>query len=115
MTAESSGGAIQVTCGQRCAVRIGGRCNPVEERGWRSACVRQFGQYLAELGPGRDASSKAMEDSILSTNAGDITVLIPSNLRLTVQAINETGGGGADQLRFPAIRARMGGLRARVR
>jgi hypothetical protein len=32
-----------------------------------------------------------MQDSILSTGAGDITVFIPSNFALTVKALNESG------------------------
>jgi hypothetical protein len=44
---------------------------------------------LAQLIAGRPFA-----DSLLSTNAGDITVFIPSNLALTIQATNETGGVG---------------------
>ncbi|MGP0071609.1 MAG: hypothetical protein ACLPWF_06705 [Bryobacteraceae bacterium] len=111
VTAESSGGAIQVNSanGVRCesaggAIRLRNVAGAVH-------ALANSGNILAELGPGRDASSKAMEDSILSTNAGDITVFIPSNLRLTVQAINETGGGsGRINSDFPDIHPRMGGF-----
>ena len=109
VTAESSGGAIQVNSanGVRCesaggAIRLRNVAGAVH-------AFANSGSILAELG--RDASGKAMEDSILSTNAGDITVFIPSNLRLTVQAINETGGGsGRINSDFPDIHPRTGGF-----
>jgi len=44
-----------------------------------------------------------MEDSVLSTNAGDITVVIPSNLRVTVKATNESGGSGRINSDFAEI------------
>lgn len=45
-----------------------------------------IGSILAELLPGL-----AIQDSVLSTGAGDITVFIPSNLALTIRAMNESG------------------------
>lgn len=51
-----------------------------------------------------------MSDSILSTNAGDITVLIPSNLALTVEASNESGGAGWIHSDFSQVRMQAGGL-----
>ncbi len=45
---------------------------------------------------------------MLSTNAGDITVFIPSNLALTVQATNETGGAGRIISDFAQVRAQTG-------
>ena len=50
-----------------------------------------------------------MTDSMLSTNAGDITVFIPSNLALTIQAINESGGSGRIISDFPQVRSQAGG------
>jgi hypothetical protein len=111
VTAESSGGAIQVnsTNGVRC--ESAGGAIRLRNVGGAVRAFANSGSILAELGSGRDASGKAMEDSILSTNAGDITVLIPSNLRLTVQAINETGGGsGRINSDFPDIHPRTGGF-----
>jgi hypothetical protein len=65
---------------------------------------------MAELVSGRGVSGQKMADSILSTNAGDITVLIPSNLALTVQASNESGGAGRINSDFPQIRPQAGGF-----
>ena len=64
---------------------------------------------MAELVSGGNVPGHAMTDSILSTNAGDITVLIPSNLALTVQAINESGGAGRINSDFPQVRPPSGG------
>jgi hypothetical protein len=60
------------------------------------------GNILAQL-----VANHPFADSLLSTNAGDITVFIPSNLALTIQATNETGGPGRivsdfAQVRMPA-------------
>jgi hypothetical protein len=45
----------------------------------------------------------------LSTNAGDITVLIPSNVALTIQATNETGGSGRIISDFAQVPVKTGG------
>jgi hypothetical protein len=103
VTAESSGGAIQVNSahGVRCESAGGAiRLHNV------AGAVRAFansGSILAELARG------ALADSVLSTNAGDITVVIPSNLALTIEAINETGGAGRINSDFPQIRTRANG------
>jgi len=109
VTAESSGGAIQVNSanGVRCesaggAIRLRNVAGAVH-------AFANSGSIMAELGWGRDLSGKGMADSILSTNAGDITVLIPSNLALTVQATNESGGSGRINSDFPQVRPRAGG------
>ena len=57
---------------------------------WPALCtspliLEAFGQLIA---------GRPFADSLLSTNAGDITVFIPSNVALTIQATNETGGSG---------------------
>jgi hypothetical protein len=59
--------------------------------------VRAFansGNIMAEFAGGTDPAGTGIADSVLSTNAGDITVVIPSNVRLTVQAMNESRGPG---------------------
>jgi DUF4097 and DUF4098 domain-containing protein YvlB len=106
VTAESSGGAIQVssTNGVRCestggAIRLRNMAGPVR-------AFANSGSIMAELGAGRDSSGKGLADSILSTNAGDITVLIPSNLALTVEATNESGGSGRINSDFAELRPR---------
>ena len=88
VTAETRGGSIQVTGarGARCeagtgTIRVRNSDGPIRLN-------TMAGNILAELLAGRP-----LRESILSTLAGDITVLIPSNLAVTVQARNETPGG----------------------
>jgi DUF4097 and DUF4098 domain-containing protein YvlB len=50
--------------------------------------VTRTGSILADL-----SGVRALENSTLVTSAGDITVLIPSNLRVTVEAVNSTSAG----------------------
>jgi hypothetical protein len=105
VTAESSGGAIQVNSahGVRCesaggAIRLRNVAGSVH-------AFASSGSIMAEL-----VSGGAMTDSILSTNAGDITVLIPSNLALTVQASDESGGSGRINSDFPQVRQQAGSV-----
>jgi hypothetical protein len=108
VVAESSGGAIQVNSakGVRCesaggAIRLRNVAGAVH-------AFANSGSIMAELA--ELVSGQSIADSILSTNAGDITVLIPSNLALTVRASNESGGSGRINSDFPQVRARVGGL-----
>jgi hypothetical protein len=105
VSAQNSGGAIQVNSakGVRCesdsgAIRLRNVDGPL-----RAATAA--GNIIAEL-----LASRPLEDSILSTNAGDITVYIPSNLAMTVVARNESGGSGRIVSDFPEIRIRQTGL-----
>ena len=87
VTAETRGGSIQVNGarGARCeagtgTIRVRNSDGPIR-------LSTMAGSILAELLAGRP-----LQESILSTMSGDITVLIPSNLAVTVQATNETQG-----------------------
>jgi DUF4097 and DUF4098 domain-containing protein YvlB len=64
--------------------------------------VTTTGSILADL-----SGARALRNSALATAAGDITVLIPSNLRVTVEAINSTSGSQRIVSDFPAIRPRL--------
>jgi hypothetical protein len=69
-----------------------------------AGAVRAFassGNILAELG-----GASGFANSVLSTNAGDITVFIPSNLALTIEATNESGGSGRIVSDFAQVRPR---------
>jgi len=61
----------------------------------------QVGSILVELAGG------PLLDSVLSTGGGDITVLIPSNLAVTVQAISAYPGGHRIISDFSEIRPRL--------
>ncbi len=64
-----------------------------------------LGAIFAELLAGGSA------DSILETESGDITVLIPSRLAVTVQAVNDSGRDARIMTEFPEIHVRGGGGR----
>jgi DUF4097 and DUF4098 domain-containing protein YvlB len=101
VSAQNSGGAIQVNAanGVHCesnsgAIRLRNVDGPL-----RAATAA--GNIIAELLAGHP-----IEDSMLSTNTGDITVFIPSNLAMTVVARNESAGAGRIVSDFPEIRSR---------
>lgn len=100
VTAESSGGAIQVNAAN--GVRCESAGGPIRLRnvGGAVRASTAAGSILAEL-----LSGNRILDSALSTNAGDITVFIASNLPLTVMARNESAGAmGRIISEFPEIR-----------
>jgi hypothetical protein len=89
VNAQSSGGAILVNAanGVHCE-STGGAIRLRNVAGALHASANS-GSIMAELLPGHP-----IDNSLLSTNAGDITVFIPSNLALTVLATNESSGAG---------------------
>jgi Toastrack DUF4097 len=104
VTAESSGGAIQVSAAN--GVRCDSASGAIRLRNVAGAlrASTNDGSILAELSKGT-----RIQDSTLSTNGGDITVFISSNLPLTVAARNETGSEmGRIISDFPEIRVRSG-------
>jgi hypothetical protein len=87
VTAQTRGGSIQVGSaeGVRCesaagTIRVRSSSGPLRAE-------TAAGNILAELLPGA-----RLEDSLLSTGVGDVTVFIPSNISVSVQAINGTPG-----------------------
>jgi hypothetical protein len=64
--------------------------------------ITQTGSVLADL-----SGVKRIADSALATANGDITILIPSNLRVTVEAINSSSGSQRIVSDFAAIRPRL--------
>jgi len=87
VTAETRGGSIQVSGGRGARCEAGSGTIRVRNSDGPIRLNTMAGNILAELVAGRP-----LQESILSTLAGDITVLIPSNLAVTVQARNETQG-----------------------
>jgi hypothetical protein len=106
VTADTTGGAIQI--GAARGVRCESNAGAIRLRNLGSGPLRAstaMGSILAEL-----LSGARIEDSLLSTNAGDITVLLSSNIPITVQASNETAGNGRRIVSdFPEIRIRNAG------
>jgi len=103
VTAESSGGAIQVNSAHGVRCESAGGAIRLRNVGGTVRAFANSGSILAEL------AGSALADSVLTTNAGDITVLIPSNLAVTVEATNDSGGAGRINSDFPQIRARTNG------
>jgi hypothetical protein len=106
VTAESSAGAIQVNAanGVRCESASG--TIRLRNVGGALRASTAAGSILAEL-----LSGNRIQDSTLSTNAGDITVFIASNVPLTVMARNDSGGAtGRIISDFKEIRVKPGSL-----
>lgn len=97
--AETSGGSIQV--GAARGVRAESAAGAIRLRGVTGSlrASAALGSILADL-----VSGGRLEDSFLGTGAGDITVLIPSNLAVTVRARSEAGSRGRIISEFPEIR-----------
>jgi DUF4097 and DUF4098 domain-containing protein YvlB len=106
--ADNSGGSIQV--GSAPGVRVASAGGSIRLRGSSGSlrAVTDVGSILAEF-----MSGARLQDSILSTGAGDITVYIPSNLALTVKALNETGPSGRIVSEFSEILVRQAAEAAR--
>jgi hypothetical protein len=102
VTAENSGGSIHVgtASGVRCESSVGA----IRLRGSSGAlrAATDSGNILAELVQGA-----VLQDSSLSTSAGDITVYIPSNMALTIRAQSEGGRGGRIISEFPEVRVQL--------
>jgi hypothetical protein len=99
--AGNAGGSIQV--GAARGVRLEANGGSIRLRGSSGAlrAVSDVGNILAELIPGR-----ALQDSIFSTGAGDITVYLPSDIAISVQALNESGRAGRIVSEFAEIPVR---------
>jgi DUF4097 and DUF4098 domain-containing protein YvlB len=97
--AESSGGSIAVASarGVRCETAAGAIKLRSVEGAWRASTA--FGNVFADLPCGA-----RLEDSFLNTGPGDIVVLLPSNLTVTIRAQNESTGAGRIVSVFPEIR-----------
>ncbi len=110
VTADNSGGAIQVSAskGVRCESTAGAiRLRNIGGGSLRATTA--IGNIMAEL-----LSVTKIEDSLLSTSSGDITVFLSSNIPVTVQARNESTGGRGIVSDFPQIRIRPSGTNGSV-
>jgi hypothetical protein len=103
--ADTRGGSIQIGSarGARCesaagAVRVKNASGPLNVQ-------TVMGSILAEL-----IAGSRIEDSLLSASSGDVTVLIPSRLALSVMARNDSGANPRIQSDFPEVRAKSFGF-----
>ena len=105
VTARNSGGPVKVGSaeGVRCENAGGGVNLDNISGGVRVSTA--VGSIIASL-----LAGKTMSDSFLSTGGGDITVIIPSNLGVTIRAQNELAGSIRRIVSdFPGIRVRVEG------
>lgn len=102
VTANSGGGAVQVAAarGVQCEVLSGGiRLSDVSGE---LRAITGLGNIIASL-----AATALLGQSIISTSSGDITILIPSNLAVTVEAVNDSPAfSGRIVSEFPQIPVR---------
>jgi hypothetical protein len=103
--ADTRGGSIQIGSarGARCesaagAIRVKNASGPLNVQ-------TAMGSILAEL-----IAGSRPEDSLLTANSGDVTVLIPSRLSLSVMARNDSGANPRIQSDFPEVRAKSFGF-----
>lgn len=99
VVADTRGGSIQV--GSARGVRLESGAGAVKVRGSSGPMnvSTAIGSILAELMAGT-----SLQNSSLAAAAGDVTVLIPSNLGVSVMAINENGGSPRLVSDFPEVR-----------
>lgn len=101
VTARNSGGPIQV--GAAAGVRCESQGGPIRltnvSGSLRASTV--VGSIIARV-----LADHPLADSFLSTGAGDITVFIPSNIKITVRARNDSGGAQRIVSEFPALMVR---------
>jgi DUF4097 and DUF4098 domain-containing protein YvlB len=105
VTARNSGGPVKVGSaeGVRCE-NAGGGVN-LDNISGSVRVSTAVGSIIASL-----LAGKPMSDSFLSTGSGDITVIIPSNLGVTIRAQNELAGNIRRIVSdFPGITVRVEG------
>jgi DUF4097 and DUF4098 domain-containing protein YvlB len=105
VTARNSGGPVKVGSaeGVRCE-NAGGGVN-LDNISGSVRVSTAVGSIIASL-----LAGKSMSDSFLSTGSGDITVIIPSNLGVTIRAQNELAGNIRRIVsEFPGISVRVEG------
>ncbi|MFN7937923.1 MAG: hypothetical protein U0R19_31630 [Bryobacteraceae bacterium] len=97
--ANTTGGAIHIRAARGADCDSGSGPIRLDSVSGRLRAATQLGSIVAGISPER------IRDSYLNTSAGDITVLLPSNIAVTVQAENEAAGAMARIFSdFPEIR-----------
>lgn len=97
--ADTQGGFIQVGSARGIQAESAAGMVRVKNDAGPMNLATMAGNILAEL-----LGGARMQDSSLMASGGDITVLIPSNLAMTVMARNSTGSGPRIVSEFPEIR-----------
>ncbi len=106
VTLATGGGAIDVFRVEG-PVRANTETGAIKVRGAQEIDIQAttaMGSIFAEL-----AAGKLIRDSILTTQFGDITVYIPSNFAVTIEATNVSPGGHRIVSDFPEIQPQLAG------
>ncbi|MBL8176358.1 MAG: hypothetical protein JNK48_16905 [Bryobacterales bacterium] len=99
VSANTFGGAIHIAAARGADCDSGGGPIRLDWISGRLRAETAVGNIVAGLAPER------VRDSYLNTNSGDITVVLPSSISVTVQAENEAAGAMARIFsEFPEIR-----------
>lgn len=106
VTADTRGGSIQV--GSARGVKCESGAGPIRVKTLSGPLhlSTAMGAILAEV----LAGANSIEDASLVAGSGDITVILPATLHLSVRARNETGGNPRIVSDFSEIRARQVGF-----
>jgi DUF4097 and DUF4098 domain-containing protein YvlB len=99
--AETGAGSIKIRSAANVQCESGAGTIHIQALSGMLRATTKAGSIVADLG-----GAARLQDSALSTTAGDITVLIPSNLAVTVEAINSTPGAHRIVSDFQEIRPR---------
>ncbi len=102
--ANAGTGAIKVRGAQELDLTSGGGQIQLQDVHGLLQATTAMGSIIVELAPG-----KSLRDSMLTAQSGDITVYIPSNFPVTIEATNVSPGGHRIVSDFPEIRPRLAG------
>ncbi|MGE5647747.1 MAG: DUF4097 family beta strand repeat-containing protein [Acidobacteriota bacterium] len=101
VVAETGVGSIKIRSSSNVQCNSGAGTIHVQAVSGALRAATRSGSIVADL-----SGARQLETSSLTTNAGDITVLIPSNLPVTVEAVNSTPGMNRIISDFAEIRPR---------
>jgi DUF4097 and DUF4098 domain-containing protein YvlB len=104
--ADTRGGSIQIGSAQGVKCQSAAGAIRVKTGSGPLRLQTAMGSILAEI-----LAGARVEDSSLVAGSGDITLLIPSNLALSVLARNETGGNPRIISDFSEVRAKTAAMR----
>jgi DUF4097 and DUF4098 domain-containing protein YvlB len=110
VVAETGSGSIRVRSASNVRCESGSGTLQLQAVSGELRATTKAGGIVADL-----SGAQGLRDSVLTTTAGDITVFIPSNLAVTVEAINTSPGGHRIVSDFPQIQpqSEQGGSAAR--
>lgn len=110
VVAETGAGAVRVRAARSLRINSGAGAIQLENVSGELHASTDLGNITTALAAGRPLGS-----SQLNTRAGDITVFIPSNLAVTVEAISAGAGWARIVSDFPQIQPRRQGRGAEAR